>query len=181
MHKNATKCNETLSKWCKNKHRASKIIDTFETYQAPVTILELSSLGKGMESSTSFSGWRGEGLGREWCPEEGSSRFRGFYTLMVSLEYVSSSGGDWAAGRCVLDGIVDYVYGCGLWCRWLIASVENRTGSVCMHVWSSSFPSCQSATARRGCHGVDGSRCLAETCSARHGRGHVRLGTRGPL
>jgi hypothetical protein len=27
------KCNETLSKWCKNKHRASKIIDTFETYQ----------------------------------------------------------------------------------------------------------------------------------------------------
>jgi hypothetical protein len=28
MHKNATKCNETLSKWCKNKHGASKIIDT---------------------------------------------------------------------------------------------------------------------------------------------------------
>jgi hypothetical protein len=33
MHKNATKCNETLSKWCKNKHGASKMIDTFETYQ----------------------------------------------------------------------------------------------------------------------------------------------------
>jgi hypothetical protein len=33
MHKSATKCNETLSKWCKNKHGASKIIDTFETYQ----------------------------------------------------------------------------------------------------------------------------------------------------
>jgi hypothetical protein len=32
MHKNATKCNETLSKWCKNKHGASKIRDTFETY-----------------------------------------------------------------------------------------------------------------------------------------------------
>jgi hypothetical protein len=32
MHKNATKCNETLSKWCKNKHGASKIIDIFETY-----------------------------------------------------------------------------------------------------------------------------------------------------
>jgi hypothetical protein len=27
------KCNETLSKWYKNKHGASKIIDTFETYQ----------------------------------------------------------------------------------------------------------------------------------------------------
>jgi hypothetical protein len=35
MHKNATKCNETLSKWCKNKHGALKIIDTLETYQVP--------------------------------------------------------------------------------------------------------------------------------------------------
>jgi hypothetical protein len=32
MHKNAMKCNETLSKWCKNKHGASKIIDTLEMY-----------------------------------------------------------------------------------------------------------------------------------------------------
>jgi hypothetical protein len=34
MHKSATKCNETQGKWCKNKHGASKIIDTFETYHA---------------------------------------------------------------------------------------------------------------------------------------------------
>jgi hypothetical protein len=34
MHKNATKCNKTQSKWCINKHGASKIIDTFETYQS---------------------------------------------------------------------------------------------------------------------------------------------------
>jgi hypothetical protein len=27
------KCNETQGKWCKNKHGASKIIDTLETYQ----------------------------------------------------------------------------------------------------------------------------------------------------
>jgi hypothetical protein len=27
------KCNETLDKWCKNKHGASKIMDTLETYQ----------------------------------------------------------------------------------------------------------------------------------------------------
>jgi hypothetical protein len=27
------KCNETVGKWCKNKHGASKIIDTLETYQ----------------------------------------------------------------------------------------------------------------------------------------------------
>jgi hypothetical protein len=33
MHKNATKCNETLNKWCKNKHGSSKIMDTLETYQ----------------------------------------------------------------------------------------------------------------------------------------------------
>jgi hypothetical protein len=33
MHKSATKCNETLGKWCKNKHGASKIMDTLETYQ----------------------------------------------------------------------------------------------------------------------------------------------------
>jgi hypothetical protein len=34
MYKNATKCNKTIGKWCKTKHGASKIIDTFETYQA---------------------------------------------------------------------------------------------------------------------------------------------------
>jgi hypothetical protein len=32
MHKNAMKCYKTQSKWCVNKHGASKIIDTFETY-----------------------------------------------------------------------------------------------------------------------------------------------------
>jgi hypothetical protein len=37
MYKNATKCNETIGKWCKNKHGASKIIDTFETYQRGVS------------------------------------------------------------------------------------------------------------------------------------------------
>jgi hypothetical protein len=35
LHKNATKCNETQGKWCKKKHGASKIIDTFETYHGP--------------------------------------------------------------------------------------------------------------------------------------------------
>jgi hypothetical protein len=33
MHESATKCNKTVGKWCKNKHGASKIIDTLETYQ----------------------------------------------------------------------------------------------------------------------------------------------------
>jgi hypothetical protein len=35
MHKSSTKCNETIGKWYKNKHGASKIIDMFETYQQP--------------------------------------------------------------------------------------------------------------------------------------------------
>jgi hypothetical protein len=39
MHKSATKCNETLSKWCKNKHGASKIIGTLETYQVAKSII----------------------------------------------------------------------------------------------------------------------------------------------
>jgi hypothetical protein len=47
MHKNATKCNETKGKWCKNKHGASKIIDTFETYQQSA-ICQGGSLGHGV-------------------------------------------------------------------------------------------------------------------------------------
>jgi hypothetical protein len=42
MHKKATKCKKTQSKWCINKHGASKIIDTFETYQCHGTLLILS-------------------------------------------------------------------------------------------------------------------------------------------
>jgi hypothetical protein len=38
MHKSATKCNETIAKWCKNKHGASKIIDTLETYQPSLVV-----------------------------------------------------------------------------------------------------------------------------------------------
>jgi hypothetical protein len=52
MHKNATKYNETLSKWCKNKHGASKIMDTLETYQRvkPNNIQWLATL---------FNNWSG--------------------------------------------------------------------------------------------------------------------------
>jgi hypothetical protein len=42
MHKNATNCNKILSKWCKNKHGASKNIDTFETYHLLEDEQELS-------------------------------------------------------------------------------------------------------------------------------------------
>jgi hypothetical protein len=41
----ATKCNETVGKWSKNKHGASKIIDTFETYHhvTPINIQEVQA------------------------------------------------------------------------------------------------------------------------------------------
>jgi hypothetical protein len=50
MHKSATKCNETLGKWCKNKHGASKIIDTLETYHldAPFITDEIEKVFKEM-------------------------------------------------------------------------------------------------------------------------------------
>jgi hypothetical protein len=35
---NTTKCNKTQSKWCINKHGASKIIDTFETYHVCIML-----------------------------------------------------------------------------------------------------------------------------------------------
>jgi hypothetical protein len=59
MHKNATKCNKTLKKWCKNKHEASKIIDTFETYQRAA-----SGSGPGAHTMP----WRGQGArAMGWC------------------------------------------------------------------------------------------------------------------
>jgi hypothetical protein len=39
------KCNETLGKWYKNKHGASKIIDTFETYHPAGREVRRLSLG----------------------------------------------------------------------------------------------------------------------------------------
>jgi hypothetical protein len=52
MHKNAMKCNKTLSKWCKTKHGASKIIDTFETYQDPSYLCPLQTLEKNLPSQS---------------------------------------------------------------------------------------------------------------------------------
>jgi hypothetical protein len=71
MHKNATKCNETIGKWCKNKHGASKIIDTFETYQGAVAA-RLSEEGvrpdwAAREDEHIHAGWRRE-LAEPRCP-----------------------------------------------------------------------------------------------------------------
>jgi hypothetical protein len=45
MHKSDTKCNETIGKWCKNKHGASKIIDTLETYHNSSRVSEATDVG----------------------------------------------------------------------------------------------------------------------------------------
>jgi hypothetical protein len=47
MYKSATKCNETIGKWCKTKHRASKIIDTFETYHSSISATLLHTAPSG--------------------------------------------------------------------------------------------------------------------------------------
>jgi hypothetical protein len=46
MHKSATKCNKTSGKWCKNKHGASKIIDTLETYHRLINFIGRAFIGK---------------------------------------------------------------------------------------------------------------------------------------
>jgi hypothetical protein len=70
------KCNETIGKWCKNKHGASKIIDTFETYQTthssrwrqawrwrrPPVVIPLSGRVPGWASGPS----RSSGQRRRW-------------------------------------------------------------------------------------------------------------------
>jgi hypothetical protein len=62
MHKNATKCNKTQSKWCINKHGASKIIDTFETYQmltglstAPDNLYVVPYLGRSLAPTATWN------------------------------------------------------------------------------------------------------------------------------
>jgi hypothetical protein len=68
----------------------------------------------------------------------------------VSSVYVGSSVGDWVAGRCILDGVMGCIYGCGRRCRWLNVAVRNEPGLVCVHAQSSSFPSRRSAMAQKG-------------------------------
>jgi hypothetical protein len=68
MHKSATKCNETLSKWCKNNHGASKIMDTLETYHVALSkkpelggaVISICVESQYLEFSmaTSVQGWR---------------------------------------------------------------------------------------------------------------------------
>jgi hypothetical protein len=64
MHKNATKCNKTQSKWCKNKHGASKIIDTFETYHGSQYVFW--KIDRGLRVFSSRRIYRRKGDVRGW-------------------------------------------------------------------------------------------------------------------
>jgi hypothetical protein len=55
MHKNATKCNKTQSKWCLNKHGASKIIDMFETYHRALSLGGRTTPSSSWESATAMN------------------------------------------------------------------------------------------------------------------------------
>jgi hypothetical protein len=58
MHKNATKCNKTQSKWCINKHGASKIIDTLETYHGTIVSVRSESHYLEFNMAVSVQSWR---------------------------------------------------------------------------------------------------------------------------
>jgi hypothetical protein len=76
MHKSATKCNETIGKWCKNKHGASKIIDTLETYHLPLT-LDGRGGGDSVQQEQMWEGHHGRSTkGREPTSVGGGGRLR---------------------------------------------------------------------------------------------------------
>jgi hypothetical protein len=89
MHKNATKCNETIGKWCKNKHGASKIIDTFETYQRQRATASTEELGgSSSEASRSRSSRKGE---IHWAElsSDGDDRRRGRRIPVVRRKHIA--------------------------------------------------------------------------------------------
>jgi hypothetical protein len=66
MHKSATKCNETIGKWCKNKHGSSKIIDMLETYHGLLPMLDYIVEGVGetallAKGRSGAAAWRSTG------------------------------------------------------------------------------------------------------------------------
>jgi hypothetical protein len=97
MHKNATKCNKTQSKWCINKHRASKIIDTFETYHPSPTFC-LVACSRGRCGLLVFVG----GIEKIGCHSRGSLSLTGC-NHGVEERLISETSGlglPWYAGAC---------------------------------------------------------------------------------
>jgi hypothetical protein len=78
-------------------------------------------------------GGEGRGWGKNGVQGKGLDCSRGFYTSAVDSVLVVSNVGDWAAGRCILDGVVSRVYGCGRWHQWCNVAVGNELFSVRVH------------------------------------------------
>jgi hypothetical protein len=66
---------------------------------------------------------------QKWRPKEGLSRRPKFYTIGVSLVCGGWRQTRLAAGRCFVDGVLDWIHPC---------KREVRTGSRSSRKWSSS-------------------------------------------
>jgi hypothetical protein len=92
MHKSATKCNETIGKWCKNKHGASKIIDTLETYhitegKLTAVLIIPSSWGFPTSPVRHQRFFLAPLPGRKRISARGVSHFQSFYFVIILLSF----------------------------------------------------------------------------------------------
>jgi hypothetical protein len=170
MHKNATKCNKTLSKWCKNKHGASKIIDTFETYQWEILDTEAAASegglrgrlygerrGSGDGCSLQSCGWRGAddpGAANAWRKPNsglagGSNLGAVRWFFWAKAQRFGANGGDACGCRNPLDGAVVVTFSAPkLWVKTLDhcgldgggALRHYSLGGVVAELWFHSVP-----------------------------------------
>jgi hypothetical protein len=92
MHKSATKCNETVGKWCKNKHGASKTIDTLETYQEA----RRENEGEGARSSGKRTTWHSFPTDASFDAMARSTAKLVPFAAPLLSEGDETSGDDWA-------------------------------------------------------------------------------------
>jgi hypothetical protein len=85
------KCNETIGKWCKNKHGASKIIDTFETYHQLNFTAQVQAWGETLVQQREESMARANSR-RAW-PEQAPSEL-GQRKLQVGMARAEQSPGE---------------------------------------------------------------------------------------
>jgi hypothetical protein len=123
MHKNDTKCNETLSKWCKNKHGASKIIDTLETYQLYTHIVVRNLKPQSDINWDNRRGWL-------WCEDHVCSQsVNALLRYSIRRSTLITSSFPWGPAA---NGLV----GQNMLCKFLIASTYNYIRNTCLWLLS---------------------------------------------
>jgi hypothetical protein len=73
------------------------------------------------------------GWGKNGVQGKGLDRSGGFYTSAVDSVLMGSNVGDWAVGRCILDGVVSCVHRCDRFCQWGNVAVRSEPFSVRVH------------------------------------------------